>query len=124
MNKILVVDDDLIICQIYAAAIKNAGYRVFVACNATEGLKLAVEEHPVIIISDYSMPDQTGKQFCKAVRDHDQIASTHFITITGKGTEELKTDGLSKLFDEYLEKPVDIPYLVAKINATVRRLDV
>ncbi|MBN2011146.1 response regulator transcription factor [candidate division KSB1 bacterium] len=123
MHKILIVDDDLQICQLFGSALKNAGYQVLIATSSIEGLKLALEEHPHIIISDFAMPDQDGSQFCRAVRDHDEIASVHFIVITGNGNDELKTDGLSRLFDDYLEKPVDMPYLVAKVNAVVRRME-
>lgn len=122
MNKILVVDDDQKLCRIIASTLKKAGYNVKMAFSAVDGLKIALEEHPDIILSDYAMPDQDGRHFCTSVRDHDEIAKTYFIMITGHGNNVLKTEGLSKLFDDYLEKPVDLVYLKNKINAVVRRL--
>jgi len=121
MHKVLVVDDDPKVCKLYEITLKKAGYDVKTAFSAIEGLKAALEEKPDVILSDFMMPDQDGQQFCEAVRDHFDIATTPFIVITGQGTPNLKTVGLSKLFDDYLEKPVDLSYLVAKINATIRR---
>jgi DNA-binding response OmpR family regulator len=123
MKKILVVDDEPRICQLYTTALKNASYNVRSAISVVEGLKIALEFHPDIIISDYGMPNQNGAQFCRSIRDHDDIAATFFIIVTGSGNDELKREGLSKLFDDYIEKPVDLSYLVAKVNAIVRRME-
>ena len=123
MQKVLIVDDDSKIRQLFSNALKKAGYQIRTTTSSIDALKIALEDHPDIIISDYAMPDQDGRQFCKAVRDHDEIAAAHFIVVTGNGNDELKTVGLSKLFDDYLEKPVDLPYLVAKVNAVVRRME-
>jgi len=121
MYKVLVVDDDPRICQLFEVTLKKAGYRVIKANDAKSGLKMAKMEHPDLIISDYMMPDKNGEMFCKEVRSDKDIESTPFIVVTGRGTQKLKTDGLSKLFDDYLEKPVDLSFLVAKVHATIRR---
>ena len=122
MFKILIVEDDKNINKLLKFHLHNAGFRVITRYNVTEGLKAAIEERPDVILSDYQMPDKNGKEFCKLIRSQQNIADTPFIVITGKGSHELKTNGLSKLFDDYLEKPVDMPYLIAKINAIKRRL--
>ncbi|MBN2011145.1 transglycosylase SLT domain-containing protein [candidate division KSB1 bacterium] len=121
MQKVLIVDDDPRICQLFEVTLKKAGYEVIKANDARTGLTKARAELPDLIISDYMMPDQDGEMFCKAVRADKEIAATPFIVITGRGTQKLKTDGLSKLFDDYLEKPVDLSFLVAKVTATLRR---
>ena len=93
MQKVLIVDDDLQICQLFSNALKSAGYQTRTASSSIEALKIALEEQPNIIISDFAMPDQDGRQFCRAVRDHDEIAATHFIVVTGNGNDESKIYG-------------------------------
>jgi len=121
MHKILIVDDDSRICQLFSITLKKANYDVVVANNVEQGLRTAILERPDLIISDFMMPDMNGEQFCTQVRNTKEIASTPFIVITGRGSQDLRIDGLSKLFDDYLEKPVDMSFLVAKVNAILRR---
>jgi len=123
MKKVLVVDDDPNVCRLFEVTLRKAGYDVRCALSAKNALKMAIDDHPDVILSDYMMPDQDGKEFCKVVRNHKELSATPFIVITGKGTPNLKTQGLSELFDDYLEKPVNLSFLVAKVNATVRRDD-
>lgn len=122
MYSVLVVEDDPNMCKLLEYNLRKAGYFVFVKNNPIEGLKVALEKRPDVIISDFHMPIQNGHQFCVAVRDHAEIADTPFIVITGQGSQELKTKGLSRMFDDYLEKPVDMSYLIAKVNAITRRM--
>ena len=121
MKKILVVDDDPQVCSLLEVFLKKAGYDVIKSLNAEDGLKLALEEKPDLILSDYMMPGQNGEEFCRSVRNIKEISSTPFILITAKGTHDLRTKGLSNLFDDYLEKPLNISFLVAKVNAILRR---
>lgn len=121
MPKILVVDDDPKICRLFEVVLKKSGYEVVIAYTAEDGLRMALEELPDVILSDYMLPDEDGEKFCIKVRNNKKIASTPFIVITGRGTQTLKMEGLSKLFDDYLEKPVDLSFLTAKVNATIRR---
>ncbi|MBD3290278.1 transglycosylase SLT domain-containing protein [candidate division KSB1 bacterium] len=121
MHKVLIVDDDPKICHLFQVTLGKAGYEMIVAQTAQQGLEIALQQRPDVIISDYMMPDMNGVQFCKEVRRQKSIASTPFIVITGRGTRRLKTEGLSSLFDDYIEKPVDLGFLVAKVNAVIRR---
>ncbi len=121
MHKVLIVDDDPKICHLFQVTLSKAGYEIIVAHTAKQGLEIALQERPDVIISDYMMPDKDGVQFCEDVRSEKSIASIPFIVITGRGTNRLKTEGLSSLFDDYLEKPVDLAFLVAKVNAVIRR---
>jgi len=121
MYKILIVDDDPKICRLFEVTLRKAGYDVAIAHSAAEGLEFAISEHPDVILSDYMMPGSNGQQFCAVVRKNKEIAMTPFLVITGRGSSELKTLGLSKLFDDYIEKPVDLSFLVAKVHAIIRR---
>ncbi|MBN1349422.1 transglycosylase SLT domain-containing protein [candidate division KSB1 bacterium] len=121
MYKILIADDDPRISQLFERVLTKEGYHAIVCHSVEDGIKLALKEHPDIILSDYVMHDQNGEQFCAAVRSYEEISSTPFIIITGRGTNEIRTEGLSILFDDYLDKPIDLSFLIAKINATIRR---
>ena len=69
-NVILIVDDEPIILKLYSQTFKDAGFEVLTAANGTEGLKLAQEKHPDLILLDIKMPDLDGIQvFLKLKED-------------------------------------------------------
>jgi len=121
MARVLIVDDDSKICRLFELVLQKAGYEVTTCHSAADGLENALSAPPDVILSDYMMPDMDGEQFCRAVRAEKTISDIPFIVITGRGTQTLKVEGLSQLFDDYLEKPVDLNFLVAKVNAVIRR---
>jgi DNA-binding response OmpR family regulator len=71
-KKILIVDDDADLLEIISTKVAQAGYTVLKAANGVEGLRVAITEHPELIILDIMMPEKTGLQMLQELRARDE----------------------------------------------------
>lgn len=83
--KILVVDDETHILHVVSLKLKNAGYEVFTAEDGEEGLEVALEQHPDLVITDYQMPFMTGLELCKKLKEHEATRATPALMLTARG---------------------------------------
>jgi YesN/AraC family two-component response regulator len=105
-HSILIVEDNPQLRQLLKAQL-NA-YQLYMAKDGEEGIALAQEHVPDIIISDVMMPKKDGYELCKAVKNH--LATSHIpvILLTAKADQESKLKGLEIKADAYLYKPYDL----------------
>ena len=82
---ILVVDDESHILHVVSLKLKNAGYEVITAEDGEEGLTVALERGPALIISDYQMPYMTGLELCLKLKEQDATMHTPVIMLTARG---------------------------------------
>jgi|Deesub1362B_J571_1020462.scaffolds.fasta_scaffold01498_4 signal transduction histidine kinase len=122
-RKILVVDDDTFFLNFLRLVLLKAGFEVFTAENGKDGLRIARETRPEIILSDIMMPEMDGEEFCKAVREDDALRETLFLILTAKDRKEDRIDLLNIGADDYLVKPVAKDELLAKLRAFIRLKD-
>ncbi len=119
--KILCVDDDRNILHLYTRFLEQAGYEVQTAPNASQGFEAALDFRPDLIVSDVVMPEETGYDFCRRVRNHPDLAKCIFILSSAQlkdSDDAIK--GLDEGADDYLYKPVRRAALLAKIRNFVR----
>jgi two-component system, OmpR family, alkaline phosphatase synthesis response regulator PhoP len=119
-KKVLVVDDEIHIVHVVAIKLRNNGYEVISADNGAEGLKLALQEKPDIIVTDYQMPVMTGLELIEQLRQHEETKDTPVVMLTARSfavpqeqQDELGISGcLSKPFSpkELLGNIEDILY--------------
>lgn len=117
-NRILVIDDDLILQQNLADILRSLGYEVDVAGKAVEGLQLAYSSKPDLIILDVMLPGMDGWEICKRFREMTDIP---ILFLTALGSEEDVVKGLELGGDDYLVKPVTMKVLEARVKALLRR---
>lgn len=117
-QKILVIDDDLILQQNLADILRSLGYEVDVAGKAVEGLQIAYGSKPDLIILDVMLPGMDGWEICKRFREMTDIP---IIFLTALGSEEDVVRGLELGGDDYLVKPVTMKELGARVKALLRR---
>ncbi len=84
-GKILVIDDSPIVRKLAEMALADEGYEVFTAENGEDGLRLAEEIGPSVILVDFIMPRMSGYQFCQLVRENQNLKDTPIILITARG---------------------------------------
>lgn len=119
--KILYVDDDEDLIQIYTRFLEGADYILKTASNAEEGLEIALAFEPDLIISDVAMPGMDGLEFCRRVRASDSLADVIFMLVSGIDVEPRDVvTGLGAGADEYLVKPFSRDELVARIGTLLR----
>lgn len=119
MQKIAVVEDEKAISDIIKYNLEKEGYKVYIAYDGEEGLKLIQEENPDLIMLDIMMPKLDGLEVCKIVR---QTKNTPIIMLTARAEEIDKVLGLELGADDYITKPFGMRELIARVKANLRRV--
>ncbi len=119
MKKILIVEDDANIVLGLERGLHDEHYETLAAYTGPEGLRLAREHHPDLLILDLMLPEMSGLEICKRLRD-DKIM-TPVIMLTAKAEEEDKVLGLELGADDYVTKPFSLRELLARVRAQLRR---
>jgi phosphoserine phosphatase RsbU/P len=120
MLQILVIDDDLVMQMILKNTLQSQGYNVIVAKNGIEGISLAKENLPALVICDWMMPEVDGLEVCRQLKLDQNLSSTIFILLTSKGAVEDKVQALDNGADDFLSKPIDKTELIASVRAGLR----
>jgi DNA-binding response OmpR family regulator len=115
---ILVVDDEKKIVEIVKSYLEKDGYRALTAVNGTEALRLLQENQVSLILLDLMLPDLTGEEICRKVRESSDLP---IIMMTAKIEEENIIHGLSIGADDYVTKPFRPRQLMARVAAVLRR---
>ncbi len=122
--RILLVDDDIALRGITAAHLRKAGYMVDIACNGREGLKLAVDNHPDIVIADIMMPVMDGNELLKAIRTRESTRDIYVIFLTAKDRTADVLEGFAASADDYITKPFSMAELTARVTAGARLIEI
>jgi len=122
--KLLVVDDDDIVLSLVAATVKKFGHDPVPAPSAREALRLWREQRIRMIISDWMMPEMSGVDLCRAIREEDVDWYTYIILLTGRDMGSSLLEGLSAGADEFIHKPFDPSELALRISTGVRILSI
>ena len=117
-TKLLVVDDDVNICDMLKIYFENENYKVKTANDAFEGLNAFKLYEPDLVLLDIMMPKKDGFQLCREIRE---ISSKPVLMITAKGDVFDKVLGLELGADDFIVKPFDMKELSARIKAVLRR---
>ena len=118
MDKILVADDDLNICELLRLYLEKEGFEVVMAHDGEEAVAKFESEKPSLILLDIMMPKLDGWQVCRQIR---QKSDCPIIMLTAKGETFDKILGLELGADDYVVKPFDAKEVIARIKAIMRR---
>jgi len=116
-NKILVVDDDLNICDALRVNLESEGFQVKIANDGVEALSLFKLYDPDLVILDLMLPKKDGREVCREIRE---ISNKPIIILSAKDTTVEKVVALELGADAFLVKPVDKSELSAHIKAVFR----
>ncbi|GAB4279591.1 MAG: response regulator transcription factor [Oscillatoriaceae cyanobacterium] len=123
MKKILLVDDDLTLRNSIKEYLETVGYAVVEAESGQEGLDVFKEEFPSLVISDVSMPDLNGLEFCRYLRSQRSGQLVPFIFLSGLRELDPRVKGHQMGADDYLVKPFAMKELLFKIEALLNRYE-
>ena len=121
MKKILVVDDDLTLRRVLQNSLEQRGYQVISVGSGTEALNLFRQDIPDIVVSDVSMPQMDGFEFCRQLRSQPSGKLIPFIFLSAKGELDDRIQGHTIGADSYLTKPFEMKELLANIEALIER---
>ena len=112
-HLVLVIDDDVIERELLQRCLASAGYRVFTAPDGEQGVTLARENTPDLIVLDVVMPRMNGYQTCRRLRALPETAATPVLMLTSKdqAADRFWADEVGA--SAYLTKPVDVSQLLA-----------
>ena len=121
MKKILVVDDDLTLRKVLQNSLEQKGYQVVSVGSGTEALIKFSQDIPDIIVSDVSMPEMDGFEFCRQLRSQPSGKLIPFIFLSAKNELDDRIQGRTIGADSYLTKPFEMKELLANIEALIER---
>ena len=121
--RILVVDDDASIRFIVGKSLEQLPFPVEIqlASNGTEGLEIAQDKHPDLVVLDIMMPGMDGFEVCQKLRSQVETAFIPIIMLTANPTEEGRIKGYLAGTDDYLAKPFNVAELHARVTRLLRR---
>ena len=117
-NKILVVDDDLHICELLKLYLENENYTVYVANDGQSAVDIFAAKAPDLVLLDIMLPKMDGWQVCREIR---KSSSVPIIMLSAKGETFDKVLGLELGADDYVTKPFEAKEVKASIKAVLRR---
>jgi two-component system KDP operon response regulator KdpE len=117
-RRILVVDDEAPILRLLRRILTASGYEVVVAASGLEGVELAHQQQPDLILLDLSMPGMDGMAVCRELR---QWSEAPIIVVSARGEERYKVHALDLGADDYLTKPFGYDELLARVRVCLRR---
>ena len=117
-EKILVVDDDLNICELLRLYLTKEGYNVVIVNDGVSAVTAFQEESPSLVLLDIMLPKLDGWQVCREIR---KFSDVPIIMLTAKGEVFDRVLGLELGADDYVVKPFDTKEIVARIKAVLRR---
>ena len=120
-TTVLIIEDSSEIQTLLKYNFRNAGYNVAIACDGDEGLSLAEEIHPDVIILDWMMPLMSGIEVLQKLRKLEVTMETPVIMLTAKAEEHDRLTGLDMGADDYVVKPFSTAELIARTGALLRR---
>lgn len=117
-KKILIVEDETAIADIIAFNLEREGFETASAADGVEGLRMATQEAPDLILLDVMLPGLDGFEVCRQVRGQSAVP---IIMLTAREEETDKVTGLELGADDYVTKPFSMRELIARVKANMRR---
>jgi len=119
--KILLVDDEPDILEILSFNLSNEGYKIFTAENGKEGLELAAQHLPHLIILDVMMPVMDGIETCERLRMDKRFENTVILFLSARGEDYSQVAAFESGADDYVTKPIKPRIFNSKVKAMLRR---
>ncbi|MCC7380439.1 MAG: DUF4388 domain-containing protein [Deltaproteobacteria bacterium] len=120
-TNVLLVDSDAKSQRVLEVSLRKAGFSVLTAPDLEPALDLALERAPEIVITEADLPNGTGFDLCRLLREDPRTTGTGVMFLAADGTPEAKIRAISAGADDYLAKPLFVKEIVARIRALVER---
>ena len=115
--RVLIVDDEPQILRFLRPSLSAAGYDVIEARDGAEALKRAAAEAPDVIVLDLGLPDRDGKDVIRSIREWSKVP---IVILSARDREAEKIEALDLGADDYVNKPVGVGELLARLRAALR----
>ena len=120
-EKVLIIDDEMHIVELLRFNLETSGYKTIYSYDGFDGFIKAKEEKPDLILLDWMLPNISGIEVLKKIRQDADLKKIPVIMLTAKNMEDDKVEGLEVGADHYITKPFSIKELLARITSVMRR---
>jgi len=121
--RVLVIDDDELLRFALSRALELAKFEVRTASNGLEGVSIAREFRPAVIVCDVNLPYRDGPAVLASLREEEGLEATQFILMTGDSEGTSQRRGINLGADDYLAKPFSMEEFLRCVRARIRRVD-
>jgi len=122
MAKVLVIDDEMLLRDDIADALRSGGHEALEAADGREGLAVILRERPDLVLSDINMPGMDGRELLSTLRaTHPEHGTLPFLFLSAYSDREDVIAGKKLGADDYLTKPVDHDLMLETVNARLRQ---
>lgn len=118
MDRVLIVDDDVALCELLAESLNTEGFAIEAIHNGPGGLERALSQDHALVILDLMLPGMGGLDVLRRIRARSQVP---VLILTARGEDVERIFGLEIGADDYLPKPFNPRELVARMRAILRR---
>jgi two-component system phosphate regulon response regulator PhoB len=124
MARILVVEDEVDLQHVLEYNLGQAGHEVLLAARGADGLRIAREQKPDLVLLDLMLPDMPGTEICRALKSSPDTRGIRVMMVTAKGEEIDRVVGFELGADDYVVKPFSVRELLLRVGAVLRRAEV
>jgi DNA-binding response OmpR family regulator len=118
--NVLVIDDDMVACEILGETIAAAGYSVHCVNDGRDAINAMQTGKYPLVVCDWEMPEMDGPTFCRWLRRSEFASSTYVIMLTARQGVAHTADGISSGADTYLSKPCEPKVVIEHLGLAVR----
>lgn len=119
-KKILAIDDENDVLLIIKTALSGEGYEILTASNGFDGLAMAEDHQPDLIILDLRMPEMDGMEVLEKLRENDKTEKIPIIVLTGISAKGKIREALDKGITYYIVKPFECQDLASKVHIAIK----
>ena len=121
MAKLLIIEDEPDIRETLSYNFKKEGFKVEVAANGSDALTLCKNFDPDVLILDLMLPDMSGLDVCKKIKNSIDFKDTSIIMLTAKGEEVDRILGFELGADDYVTKPFSVRELILRVKVILKK---
>ena len=120
-SRILIIEDEPSILEVLKYNLEREGFRVQCVEDGGEGLRIAKQELPDLVVLDLMLPGKSGLEVCRELRANTSTATVPILLLTAKAEEADQVVGFAMGADDYVTKPFSVKILLQRIRALLRR---
>jgi len=122
ITRVLLVDDDTSMLRLLRHHLEREGYEVMTAASSGQGMQIALQQVPQIVITDWMMPEMTGVELCSHLRRSQAGSKMYLILVTARDDDEQVVEAFDSGADDYIVKPFNPRILIARVRAAQRMI--